>query len=318
MGNSKSRNFALIGAAGFVAPRHLRAIKENGGILLAACDKSDSVGILDSYFENARFFTEIERFDRFIDKLRRKEPPEDRVHYLSICTPNYLHDAHVRFALRSEAHAICEKPLVIMPRNLQLIQELEEESKCKVYTILQLRLLPAVVALKNKIQSENKNNYICELSYVTKRGPWYQVSWKGNAEKSGGVILNIGVHFFDLLIYLFGDIVEYELHLHDAHRAAGFLQLERARVTWFLSTEANDLPEDIVNAGKSSFRMLTIDNQEVELSEGFADAHTKSYTKILNGEGFTIHDAKPSIVAAHAMRMSVPGGRKDKFHPMAR
>lgn len=318
MGSLTPKNFAILGVAGFVAPRHLRAIKQNGGTLLAACDKNDSVGILDSYFDDTRFFKEIERFDRFIDKLRRKEPPEKRVNFLSICTPNYLHDAHIRFALRSETHAICEKPLVIMPRNLELIQELEAESKCHVYAILQLRLLPAVVALKKKIQSENRNNYRCELTYVTKRGPWYQISWKGSQEQSGGVILNIGVHFFDLLIYLFGDVIEHELHLHDAQRAAGFLQLERATVTWFLSTEARDLPKEIAQNGKSSFRLLTIDDQEVELSDGFSDAHTESYAKILTGEGFTIQDARPSLITAHTMRTTVPTVRKSTSHPMLR
>lgn len=311
-------NFGLLGVGGYIAPRHLRAIKETGCNLLAACDKNDSVGILDSYFDNVRFFTEIERFDRHIDKLRRKGAPEERLHYMSICTPNYLHDAHIRFALRSETHAICEKPLVIMPRNLELIQELEAESKCNVYTILQLRLLPAVIELKKKIESDNQRNRHCELTYITKRGPWYQVSWKGNSEKSGGIILNIGVHFFDLLIYLFGDVVEYELHLHENDRAAGFLQLEKASITWFLSTDHRDLPEEVIKNGKSSFRTLSLDGKEIELSDGFLDAHTKSYEKIFQGEGFTIKDAAPSIAAVHNMRMSIPGGRKERFHPKLR
>lgn len=312
------RNFAILGVGGYVAPRHLRAIKDNGGRLLAACDKNDSVGVLDSYFDEARFFTEIERFDRFVDKLRRRGAEHERVHYMSICTPNYLHDAHVRFALRSEAHAICEKPLVIMPRNLEPLHELELESKCNVYTILQLRLLPAVVALKKKLETEKKANRHCQLTYITKRGPWYDISWKGNPEKSGGIILNIGVHFFDLLIYLFGDVVEHELHLHENHRAAGYLQLKDASVSWFLSTDARDLPEDVVRNGKTSFRALMIDGQEVEISDGFLNAHTDSYKRILAGDGFTIQDAKPSIVATHQMRMTVPGGSKERFHPNLR
>jgi UDP-N-acetyl-2-amino-2-deoxyglucuronate dehydrogenase len=264
------KNFALIGVGGYVAPRHLRAIKDTGNILVAAADPSDSVGILDGYFNDVRFFVEFERFDRHVEKLRRLGP-EQQVHYVSICSPNYLHDAHARFALRVDADAICEKPLVLNPWNIDALAEREQESGRHIYTVLQLRVHPALIALRERLMREpaGKVHDVC-LTYVTVRGRWYHVSWKGQVDRSGGLATNIGIHFFDLLIWLFGPVTHNEVHFADPTRIGGYLELSRARVTWFLSIDRTDLPETVATAGKSTYRSITIDGEEVEFSEGCA------------------------------------------------
>lgn len=306
-------NFALIGAAGYIAPRHLKAIRDTGHRLVAAYDPQDSVGVLDSYFPEADFFTEFERFDRHLEKLKRKGQSID---YVSICSPNYLHDAHIRFGLRLGANVICEKPLVLNPWNAEALQENEAETGKKVNTILQLRLHPALIALKEKIdQSEGQHEV--DLSYITSRGNWYYTSWKGDLTKSGGIATNIGIHFFDMLSWIFGPVQENMVHLHTHDRAAGFLQLEKARVRWFLSINADTLPEQAIAANKRTYRSITVDGQEVEFSEGFADLHTRSYEEILNGNGFGIETILPAIRVAHAIRTLPPIGLKDQFHPMA-
>ena len=298
------KNFALIGAAGFVAPRHLRAIKDTGSRLVAAVDPHDSVGVLDKYFSTARFFTEYERFDRHLEKLRRREV-EERVDYVSICSPNYLHDAHVRLALRVRADAICEKPLVISPWNLDQLFELEQEFGKRVYTILQLRVHPDLRALHDKLQGEHQREKadVC-LTYVTRRGAWYHVSWKGSQEKSGGLVMNIGIHFFDLLIWLFGAVEHNEVHLASADKMSGALELERARVRWYLSVDGEDLPDGYLESGRPAFRSITVDGQELEFSQSFTDLHTRVYEDILNGGGYGIEDSRPSIDVVHTIRTS--------------
>jgi UDP-N-acetyl-2-amino-2-deoxyglucuronate dehydrogenase len=295
-------NFAIIGVGGYVAPRHLSAIRETGNRLVAACDPHDSVGVLDQYFPEASFFTEIERFDRFLEKQRR-ERPEERAEYVSICTPNYLHDAHVRLALRLHANAICEKPLVIKPWNLDALRELENETGCRVYTILQLRSHPALVALKERLDKEKgRKRHEVALRYVTSRGKWYYYSWKGDEDKSGGVMMNIGVHFFDALVWLFGKAKGLELKEYGESKASGTLVLDRACVSWFLSTDAADLPEESRRNKKPAFRSLTMDGAEIEFSEGFTDLHTRVYEKTLAGQGYGIEDARPSIQLVHDLR----------------
>ncbi len=310
-----SSNFAIIGVGGYVAPRHLKAIRDTGNRLVAAVDPGDSVGVLDSYFDDVRFFVEFERFDRHIEKVRRRGG-DGRVHYVSICSPNYLHDAHVRFALRVDADAVCEKPLVLNPWNLDALAELEQESGRRVYTILQLRVHPSLIALRKKLMADNsgKKHDVC-LTYITSRGRWYLVSWKGHMERSGGLATNIGIHFFDLLIWLFGPVDRSEVHLADAARTGGYMELERARVNWFLSIDDRDLPEVAVREGKRTYRSITIDDEEIEFSGGFTDLHTVVYQDILNGGGFGLEDARPSIVLAHNIRNAVPTGIPDKSHP---
>ena len=297
-------NFALIGAAGFIAPRHMQAIHETGNQLLAAVDPHDCVGRIDSFFPDARFFTEIERFDRYLEKLRRG-PEEGRVNYVSICSPNYLHDAHVRLALRVRAHAICEKPMVLSPWNLDALAELESEYGCRVHAVLQLRLIEKLRSLRDKIRtgSAGQPHDVC-LSYVTRRGSWYDVSWKGDPHRSGGVSMNIGVHFFDLMIWLFGEAGRVEVHLDEPRRMSGFVELERARVRWFLSVDEHDLPEYVRAAGKFAHRSMTLDGQEIEFSDGFTDLHTRVYREILAGRGFGIEDARPAIELVHRINAS--------------
>jgi UDP-N-acetyl-2-amino-2-deoxyglucuronate dehydrogenase len=296
-----TRNFAILGVGGFVAPRHLEAIARTGHRLLAACDPSDSVGVLDRAFPEAAFFTETERFDRYLEKQRRLGE-EERVHYVSICSPNHLHDAHVRLALRTQATAICEKPLVISPWNLDQLARLEEETGSRVYTVLQLRQLPALVALRARLQASQRERPDVVLTYVTRRGPWYQVSWKGVPEKSGGLITNIGAHLLDLMLWLFGPVQEAEVHLSDRERVAGVLELERARVRWFLSVSAADLPEPVRGSGRSAYRALQLPGETLEFTEGFTELHTRVYEEILQGRGLGIEDARPSIELAHRLR----------------
>ena len=296
-----ARNFAITGVAGFVAPRHLKAIADTGNRLVAAVDPHDAVGLLDRFGFDVRFFTEFERFDRHLEKLRRG-PETDRVHYLSICSPNYLHDAHMRMALRVGADAICEKPLVINPWNLDGLQELEEESGRRVYTVLQLRLHPALIAFKERLASSPSMRHRVQLSYLTARGRWYDVSWKGVEERSGGIVTNIGIHFFDLLVWLFGDVVRSEVHLREGKRAAGTLELANADVQWYLSAEAADLPFTPVPGSKTTYRSIIVDGEQLEFSEGFTDLHTRVYQEVIAGLGFGINDARPSIELSHRMR----------------
>jgi UDP-N-acetyl-2-amino-2-deoxyglucuronate dehydrogenase len=294
------KNFALIGAGGYIAPRHMKAVKDTGNNLLAALDKHDSVGILDSYFPEAEFFVEFERFDRHIEKLKRLGTHTD---YVTVCSPNYLHDAHIRFGLRIGADVICEKPLVLNPWNIDGLMEIEKETGRKISTILQLRLHPAIIALKEKVQKNPPTKkYNIDLRYITSRGHWYHISWKGDPQKSGGIATNIGIHFFDMLIWIFGDVKTNEVHQHTPEIASGGLELERANVNWFLSIDANTLPEDVKQAGKRTFRSLTIDNEAFEFSEGFTELHTRSYEEILKGNGFPVEEARKSIDLVHAIR----------------
>jgi UDP-N-acetyl-2-amino-2-deoxyglucuronate dehydrogenase len=307
------KDFALIGAAGFIAPRHLKAIKETGNKLVAALDKFDSVGIMDSYFPDASFFVEFERFDRHLEKLHRSGNPID---YLSICSPNYLHDSHIRFGLRHGANVICEKPLVLNPWNVEALDEIQRETGKKAYNILQLRLHPDILALKEKVQSSDPGKiFDFDLAYITSRGNWYYTSWKGDVQKSGGIATNIGIHFFDMLIWIFGNVKENIVHLHTHDRAAGFLQLERARVRWFLSINEDTLPESVKAKGQRTYRSITMQGTEIEFSEGFTDLHTKSYQAILDGKGFNLTEALPSIELAHAIRTQKPVGVKGDYHP---
>jgi UDP-N-acetyl-2-amino-2-deoxyglucuronate dehydrogenase len=299
--NSNPKNFAITGVAGFVAPRHLKAIADTGNRLVAAVDPHDAVGLLDRFGFDVRFFTEFERFDRHLEKLRRG-PEADRVQYLSICSPNYLHDAHMRLALRVGADAICEKPLVINPWNLDGLQELETEAGNRIYTVLQLRLHPSLVAFRERLQAAPAQRYSVQLAYLTARGRWYDVSWKGLEERSGGIIVNIGIHFFDLLVWLFGRVERAEVHLRESKRAAGTLTLANADVQWYLSAEASDLPFTPVPGGKTTFRSITVDGEQLEFSEGFTDLHTRVYEEVLAGRGFGIDQARPSIELSHRIR----------------
>lgn len=306
--------FALIGAAGFIAPRHMKAIKDTGHELVAAVDPYDCVGIIDSYFPEANFFVETERFDRHLDKLRRKG--EGKVDYVSICSPNYLHDAHIRLALRNEAHAICEKPLVLNPWNVDALKEIEEESDKKINVVLQLRLHPTIIALKKMIENGPKDKvYNVDLTYITSRGRWYFISWKGDVEKSGGVATNIGIHFFDMLSLVFGLPKESVVHYSDRYSAAGFLQLERARVRWFLSLDSHTIPEAVRATGQHTYRSVLVDGEDMEFSGGFTELHTESYKKILAGEGYGIDEARPSIDMVFSIRNAQPVGRKGDYHP---
>jgi UDP-N-acetyl-2-amino-2-deoxyglucuronate dehydrogenase len=308
------KHFALIGVGGFVAVRHLRAIKETGNTLVAALDKSDSVGVLDSYFPAADFFVEYERFDRHIDKLKRQGT---KIDYVSICSPNYLHDSHIRFALRSSADAICEKPLVLNPWNIDALKVIEKETGKKVYTILQLRLHPSIAALKKQIDEGPAGKiYDIDLSYITSRGHWYYISWKGDTQKSGGIATNIGVHFFDMLTWIFGEVKENVVHISEPNRAAGYLILEKARVRWFLSIDFQDLPQDVKGKGQRTFRSITVDGSAFEFSEGFSDLHTQSYIHTLNGDGFHLDDARRSIETVFTIRNASPVGLAGEYHPI--
>jgi UDP-N-acetyl-2-amino-2-deoxyglucuronate dehydrogenase len=307
-------NFALIGAAGYIAPRHLKAMKDVGGNLVAALDKNDSVGVLDSYFPETSFFVEFERFDRHIEKQKRSNNVQ--LDYVSICTPNYLHDAHIRMALRTGAHAICEKPLVLNPWNLDALLEIEKETGKKVYTILQLRLHQSIIDLKEKIASGPKDKiYDVDLTYLTSRGNWYYTSWKGDVEKSGGIASNIGVHFYDMLSWVFGDLKENKVHLHSHDRAAGYLEFEKARVKWFLSIDCDALPETVKEKGQRTYRSITVDGDEIEFSGGFTELHTKSYQDIVAGNGFGLEDARQSIEIVQTIRNAKISKKEEgKYH----
>lgn len=296
-----SKNFALIGAAGYIAPRHMKAIKDTGNNLLAAMDPSDSVGIIDSYFPESYFFTEFERFDRHIEKLKYDD--KIKLDYVSICSPNYLHDAHMRFALRSGADAICEKPLVLNPWNIDKLQKVEENTGKKIYNILQLRVHPSIIALREKILSEKKDTkYEVELTYLTSRGNWYNTSWKGDESKSGGVATNIGVHFFDMLSWLFGTVQSVKVEKKELNTAGGYLEFENARVNWFLSTDANYIPKEIKQRGQTTYRSITIDGEELEFSGGFTDLHTLVYKDIIEGKGYGLNEVRTAIEIVHEIR----------------
>jgi UDP-N-acetyl-2-amino-2-deoxyglucuronate dehydrogenase len=309
------KNFALIGAAGFIAPRHMKAVKETGNQIVAAVDKFDSVGILDSYFPGADFFTEFERFDRHVEKLRIKNNPID---YVSVCSPNYLHDSHIRFGLRNHCDVICEKPLVLNPWNVKSLIDQEKEYGKRVYNILQLRLHPAIIQLKKIIDesASDKFNEV-ELTYITSRGNWYYSSWKGDLQKSGGIATNIGIHFFDMLSWIFGEVKFSQVHLHEFDRAAGILEFANARVKWFLSISSETLPDEVRATGKQTFRSLTMNDNSIEFSDGFTDLHTESYKLILSGNGFGLQEAQNAIEIAHKIRNTTPVGLKGEYHPFA-
>jgi UDP-N-acetyl-2-amino-2-deoxyglucuronate dehydrogenase len=310
------KNFALIGAAGFVAPRHMKAIKDTGNNLLAALDRFDSVGIIDSYFPDADFFVEFERFDRHIEKL--KFDKGINLDYVSVCTPNYLHDAHIRFALRREADAICEKPLVLNPWNIDALSKMEDETGRRIWNILQLRVHPSIIALKDKIAKGPKDKiYDVELTYLTSRGHWYYTSWKGDVSKSGGIASNIGVHFFDMLTWIFGDVKENVVHVHTHDRAGGYLELERARVRWFLSISENLLPKEIKAKAQRTYRSIKIEEEELEFSSGFTDLHTISYQEILNGNGYGIEATRKAIEIVHDIRHAEIVQNEDYAHPLS-
>jgi len=307
--------FTLIGAAGYIAPRHMKAIKDTGNTLIAAFDPNDSVGIIDSYFPNADFFTEFERFDRHIDKLRRSQEGH-AVDYVSICSPNYLHDSHIRFALRSNADAICEKPIVLNHWNIDSLQAIEKDTGRKVHTVLQLRLHPSIIALKKEVaEAPADKKFEIDLTYITSRGKWYFHSWKGDAKKSGGVATNIGVHFYDMLHFVFGKVVDNKLHYRDDFKAAGFIEYERARVRWFLSVDADDLPGEMLQQGKRTYRSLTMNGREIEFSDGFTDLHTRIYEGILAGEGFGLEENRVAIQTVGDIRTQTPLGLMGDYHP---
>ncbi|SPY08750.1 Gfo/Idh/MocA family protein [Oligella urethralis] len=309
------KNFAMIGAAGYIAPRHMQAIKATGNNLVAALDVNDSVGIIDSHFPNAEFFTEFERFDRHVDKIRRAGG-NNKIDYISICSPNYLHDAHMRFALRSDADAICEKPLVLNPWNIDALLDMEKDTGRKVNTILQLRVHPAIIALREKVQNSKKDTkHEVDLTYITSRGHWYLQSWKGDLKKSGGIATNIGVHFFDMLHFIFGELQENIVHLCEDTKAAGYLEYENARVRWFLSVDFEDVPQAQKEAGQRTFRSITVDGEEIEFSGGFTDLHTISYEEILAGRGFGLEENRTAITTVSEIRNASISPLTGDYHP---
>jgi UDP-N-acetyl-2-amino-2-deoxyglucuronate dehydrogenase len=312
--NDAPKNFGLIGVAGYIAEKHLKAIKETGNRLLASLDNFDSVGKIDSYFPESDFFVEFERFDRHIDKLKRWGVQLD---YVSICSPNYLHDSHIRFALRHHADAICEKPVVLNPWNIYALQEIENETGHRIYNILQLRYHPVIIALRDKIASSPPGKkHDIDLTYITSRGNWYHFSWKGDIYKSGGIATNIGVHFFDMLGWIFGPLESNKVHLLNKDKASGYLELEKARVRWFLSIDSNDLPDTTKESGKRTFRSIIVDGEELEFSEGFADLHTITYREILAGNGYGLQDALQSIETVYQIRNATISPLTDEYHPL--
>lgn len=306
------KNFAIIGVAGYIAPRHVKAIKDTGNQLIAALDPFDSVGFLDSYFPEADYFSEYERFDRHLDKLKRQGI---KIDYISICSPNYLHDSHIRFALKNGSEAICEKPLVLNPWNVDALAEIEKETGKKVNTILQLRLHPSIIKLKQQIEQNQQKIYDVDLTYITSRGNWYYFSWKGDIQKSGGIATNIGIHFFDMLIWLFGEVKEQKVFLLQPNKASGFIILKNARVRWFLSLDINDIPINYREQNKRTFRSIILDGKEIEFSDGFTDLHTESYKNIINGNGFGLAQARPSIELVYSIRNATINELINDFHP---
>jgi UDP-N-acetyl-2-amino-2-deoxyglucuronate dehydrogenase len=309
------KKFALIGAAGYIAPRHMKAIKETGNIISCALDKFDCVGILDSYFPEADFFTEFERFDRHMEKLRLKK---EAVDYVSVCSPNYLHDAHIRFGLRNHADVICEKPIVLNPWNIDSLADVEKQTGKQVYNILQLRLHPSIIALKEKVENgEPGKIYDVDLTYITSRGKWYYTSWKGDEQKSGGIATNIGVHFYDMLGWIFGELKKNNVHIHEHDRAAGYLEFKQARVRWFLSIDNKTIPAESGSINQQTYRSLSIDGELFQFSDGFTDLHTASYRQILAGQGYGLQEARKAIEIVHDIRTATPIGLKEDYHPLA-
>jgi UDP-N-acetyl-2-amino-2-deoxyglucuronate dehydrogenase len=307
------KNFGIIGVAGYIAVKHLNAIKETGNNLLASLDKFDSVGRIDNFFPESDFFVEFERFDRHFDKLKRNGT---KIDFVSICSPNYLHDSHIRFALRHQAEAICEKPIVLNPWNVDALQEIENETGRKIYNVLQLRLHPKIIQLYEEIRKGPADKiYDVDLTYITSRGNWYAISWKGDLQKSGGVATNIGIHFFDMLGWIFGKEKMNIVHVSEPTKAAGYLELERARVRWFLSIDYEDIPANIKSSDQRTFRSITVDGKEIEFSKGFTDLHTITYEEILNGRGFGLKDARQSVETAFKIRNASPVGLKGDYHP---
>ncbi len=310
------KKFGLIGVAGYIAPRHLRAIKDTNNDLIVALDKSDTVGLIDSYFPNCSFYTEFERFDRFVEKIKHTDQKLD---YVSVCTPNYLHDSHIRFGLRAGADVICEKPLVLNPWNIDALESMQKETGKKVYNILQLRLHDAIIKWKKQIDEGPKDKiYDVDLTYITSRGTWYYTSWKGVTEKSGGVATNIGVHFYDMLSWIFGEVKENIVNIYQHDRVGGFLQFERARVRYFMSINADTLPKEFIEAGKRTYRKIEMEGTEIEFSEGFTELHTLSYKNILAGNGFGLEDARNCIQIVHDIRNATPVGLKGDYHPLCK
>lgn len=309
------KRFALIGAAGYIAPRHMKAMRDTGHALVAALDPNDSVGIIDSYFPDADFFTEFERFDRHVDKLRRRG---GKIDYVSICSPNYLHDAHIRFSLRNQADTVCEKPTVLNPWNLDALQEIEQETGCRVFTIHQLRLHPAMMALRERVRRAGDSSHDVDVTYVTARGNWYRSSWKGDVAKSGGVATNIGLHLFDMLIWVFGPPRQHVVHVNNAECAAGVLVLDRARVRWFLSINARHLPEAVQLRGARTHRSIVVNGEEIEFSDGFTDLHTESYRRILAGQGFGLDDVRMGVEAVSQIRHAPVAAIAGEYHPLCR
>lgn len=308
--------FALIGAAGYIAPRHMKAIKDTGNSLVAAFDPYDGVGIMDSYFPSASYFVEFERFDRHIEKLKREK---QKIDFVSVCSPNYLHDSHIRFGLRHDADVICEKPIVLNPWNIDALEEIEKETGRNIYSILQLRLHEAIIALRKKVmEGPNDKIYDVDLTYLTSRGNWYYTSWKGDVSKSGGIATNIGVHFYDMLTWIFGSLQSQVIHVHTHDRASGIMQLERARVRWFLSINEDCLPKDALASGKRTYRSIQIEGEELEFSEGFTDLHTRSYQDVFDGRGFRIGDTRDAIQIVHDIRHAEIKGLKGDYHPLAK
>ena len=312
--NPDPKNFGLIGVAGYIAVRHLKAIKETGNNLLATLDPFDSVGLLDSYFPKSDFFVEFERFDRHFDKLKRSGT---KIDYVGICSPNYLHDSHIRFALRHGADAICEKPIVLNPWNVDALQVIENETGHRINTVLQLRLHPKIAELKNKIENGPKDKvYDVDLTYITSRGNWYYISWKGDIQKSGGVATNIGIHFFDMLGWIFGEVKNNVVNISEYNKAGGYLELKNARVRWFLSLDFNDIPKEFKEKGQRTFRSVTVEGEEVEFSEGFTDLHTATYREIIEGRGFGLDEVRQSVITAYTIRNARPIGLQGNFHPI--
>lgn len=310
------KNFGIIGVAGYIAPRHLRAIKDTNNDLIVALDKSDTVGIMDSYFPNCSFYTEFERFDRYVEKIKHTERKLD---YVTVCTPNYLHDSHIRFGLRAGADVICEKPLVLNPWNVDALSVMEKETGKKVNTILQLRLHKAIIDWKKQIEEGPKDKiYDVDLTYITSRGTWYYASWKGFMEKSGGVATNIGIHFYDMLSWIFGEVEENIVHVSGHDRIGGYLRFKRARVRYFLSINPDTLPQEAVLAGKRTYRKIEMEGSEIEFSEGFTELHTDSYKKILDGNGFGLEDSRPCIEIVHGIRNSQAIGLIGDYHPLCK
>jgi UDP-N-acetyl-2-amino-2-deoxyglucuronate dehydrogenase len=312
--DSSPKNFGLIGVAGYIAVRHLKAIKDTGNNLLASLDRFDSVGLIDSYFPQSDFFVEFERFDRHFDKLKRSGT---KIDYVSICSPNYLHDSHIRFALRHGADAICEKPIVLNPWNVDALQEIENETGHKINTVLQLRLHPKIAELRDRIRNGPKDKvYDVDLTYITSRGNWYYISWKGDIQKSGGIATNIGIHFFDMLGWIFGEVKNNVVNISEPNKAGGYLELKNARVRWFLSLDYNDIPREVRETGKRTFRSITIEGEEVEFSEGFTDLHTATYREVIEGRGFGLDEARQSVFTAYTIRNAKPIGLQGNYHPI--